>query len=106
LKRRTTTSQIVDLLALGRALSAEAIEFLLGEPRNRVTAALHVLAVSGAIRQLRNGRFRSTPGRDTRVRAIEFIVDPITRNRTGSRRANDRAQAFIPVHRSVERTSA
>lgn len=99
-KRRTTTSLIVDLLAARGPLSVEGIEFWTGEPRNRITAALFVLEAYGAVRRLRDGRFRSTPGRDLRTRAIEFIVDPIFRNRTTG---TARQRGPVPVSVSPRR---
>lgn len=84
-KRRTTTSVISTLLrTVGkRGADLSSILFITGEQPNRVTAALYWLTVAGAVDLQPNGRYRATPERDQRVRTIEFIVDGITRNRSG-----------------------
>lgn len=81
-RRRTTTSAIVELLRRGDS-DAETMMFITGEPFNRVSAALYWLTTCGAVRLTRAGRYRLTPGRDQRVRVVEWIADPITRNRSG-----------------------
>lgn len=80
-RRRTTTSLVLAYLRNLGPLSRTALIKLCGDTYNRVHAACWWLCQCGAVRQTRGGLYALRVRGDRRARAVEWVIDPITRNR-------------------------